>query len=168
MSDWNTADGGQPARSGHDTINGPWPTPAVDAAETLAGEVRVGLAGVGIIARLPRRCGSMATLCRPRRWSGRSSAAGYCCRGGFAPAPCPQPRAESQINRVIERFFATLKCEHLYRTPIDHGGLAVETARFRDIYNRVRPHQALDDRIPRRATSTCDDASHGGTVSGTV
>src|SRR5215472_18736709 len=23
----------------------------------------------------------MATLCRPRRWSGRCAAAGYCCRG---------------------------------------------------------------------------------------
>lgn len=46
----------------------------------------------------------------------------------------------------------TLKYEHLYRAPIDDGGaLAVETARFRDIYNRIRPHQALDDRTPRQA-----------------
>ncbi|HKE97898.1 MAG TPA: integrase core domain-containing protein [Actinomycetes bacterium] len=27
-----------------------------------------------------------------------------------------------------------------------------ETARFRDIYNRIRPHQALDDRTPRQAS----------------
>jgi transposase InsO family protein len=27
----------------------------------------------------------------------------------------------------------------------------METARFRDIYNRMRPHQALDDRTPRQA-----------------
>jgi hypothetical protein len=44
-----------------------------------------------------------------------------------------------------------LKCEHLYRDPIDDAALAMETARFRDIYNRIRPHQALDDRTPRQA-----------------
>lgn len=55
-----------------------------------------------------------------------------------------------QTNGVIERFFGTLKYEHLYRAPIDDGGaLAMETARFRDIYNRVRPHQALGDQVPR-------------------
>jgi putative transposase len=54
-----------------------------------------------------------------------------------------------QTNGVIERFFGTLKYEHLYRAPIDDGGaLAMETARFRDIYNRIRPHQALGDRTP--------------------
>ncbi len=42
--------------------------------------------------------------------------------------------------------------EHLYRAPIDDGGaLAMETGRFRNIYNRIRPHQALDDRTPRQA-----------------
>ena len=45
-----------------------------------------------------------------------------------------------------------MKYEHLYRAPIDDGGaLAMETGRFRDIYNRIRPHQALDDRTPRQA-----------------
>jgi hypothetical protein len=45
-----------------------------------------------------------------------------------------------------------LKYEHLYRAPIDDGGaLGMETARFRDIYKRIRPHQALDDRTPRQA-----------------
>jgi transposase InsO family protein len=57
-----------------------------------------------------------------------------------------------QTNGVVERFFGTLKYEHLYRAPIDDGGaLGMETARFRDIYNRIRPHQALDDRTPRQA-----------------
>jgi len=57
-----------------------------------------------------------------------------------------------QTNGVIGRFFGTLKYEHLYRAPIDDGGaLAMETARFRDICNRIRPHQALDDRTPRQA-----------------
>jgi putative transposase len=55
-------------------------------------------------------------------------------------------------NGVIERFFGTLKYEHLYRAPIDDGGaLAMETARFRDICNRIRPRQALDDGTPRQA-----------------
>jgi hypothetical protein len=27
----------------------------------------------------------------------------------------------------------------------------METARFRDIHNRIRPHQALDDRTSRQA-----------------
>jgi transposase InsO family protein len=57
-----------------------------------------------------------------------------------------------QTNGVIERFFGTLKYEHLYRAPIDDGGaLAMEAARFRDIYNRIRPHQSLGDRAPRGA-----------------
>jgi transposase InsO family protein len=57
-----------------------------------------------------------------------------------------------QTIGVIERFFGTFKYEHLYRAPIDDGGaLAMETARFRDIYNRIRPHQAFDDRTPRQA-----------------
>ena len=57
-----------------------------------------------------------------------------------------------QTNGVIERFFGTLKYEHLYRAPTDDGGaLAMETARFRDIYNRIRPHQSLGDRTPRDA-----------------
>jgi len=62
------------------------------------------------------------------------------------------PDRRVRANGVIERFFGTLKYEHLYRAPIDDGGaLAMETARFRDIYNRIRPHQALDDRTPRQA-----------------
>jgi putative transposase len=57
-----------------------------------------------------------------------------------------------QTNGVIQRFFGTLKYEHSYRAPIDDGGaLAMETARFRDIYNRIRQHQALSDRTPRQA-----------------
>jgi hypothetical protein len=45
-----------------------------------------------------------------------------------------------------------LKYEHLYSAPVDDGGaLAMDTARFRDIYNRIRPHQALEDRTWRQA-----------------
>jgi putative transposase len=57
-----------------------------------------------------------------------------------------------QTNGVAERFFETLKYEHLYRAPIDDGdALAMETHRFRQIYNTIRPHQALGDRTPRDA-----------------
>ena len=57
-----------------------------------------------------------------------------------------------QTNGVIERFFGTLKYEHLYRGPINDGdALAVEVNRFRQIYNTIRPHQALHDRTPRDA-----------------
>ena len=69
----------------------------------------------------------------------------------FAPSPIPHP-ISGRRHGVIERFFGTLKYEHLYRAPIDDGGaLAMETARFRDIYNRIRPHQSLGDRTPRDA-----------------
>jgi putative transposase len=57
-----------------------------------------------------------------------------------------------QSNGVIERFFGTLKYEHLYRARVgDGGGLAMETSRFCDIYARIRPHQSLGDRTPRDA-----------------
>ncbi len=57
-----------------------------------------------------------------------------------------------QTNGVVERFFGTLKYEHLFRGEIPDGdSLAMETARFRQIYNTIRPHQALNDRTPRQA-----------------
>ncbi len=69
------------------------------------------------------------------------------CYATSAPAS-----GHRRLNGVIDRFFGTLKYEHLYRAPIDDGGaLAMETARFPDIYNRIRPHQSLGDRTPRDA-----------------
>jgi hypothetical protein len=60
-------------------------------------------------------------------------------------APCRSAPCRSTSCRPALRRSA-------YRAPIDDGGaLAMETARFRDIYNRIRPHQALDDRTPRQA-----------------
>jgi putative transposase len=57
-----------------------------------------------------------------------------------------------QTNGVVERFFGTLKYEHLYRAIITDGdALAVAVALFRQTYNTVRPHQALADRTPRDA-----------------
>lgn len=57
-----------------------------------------------------------------------------------------------QTNGVIERFFGTLKYEHLYRGNIGDGdALDMEVHRFRIIYNTIRPHQALADRTPKQA-----------------
>jgi putative transposase len=57
-----------------------------------------------------------------------------------------------QTNGVVEGFFGTLKYDHLYRAIIGDGdALAVEINRYRQIYNAIRPHQALGDRTPRDA-----------------
>ena len=57
-----------------------------------------------------------------------------------------------QTNGVVERFFGTLKYEHLYRGYIGDGdALDMEAHRFRIIYNTIRPHQALADRTPKEA-----------------
>jgi putative transposase len=57
-----------------------------------------------------------------------------------------------QTNGVIERFFGTLKYEHLYRAQInDSDALAVEINWFRQTYNTIRPHQAINDQTPRAA-----------------
>ncbi len=57
-----------------------------------------------------------------------------------------------QTNGVIERFFGTLKYEHLFRGYIGDGdALDMEAHHFRIIYNTIRPHQALGDRTPKQA-----------------
>lgn len=57
-----------------------------------------------------------------------------------------------QTNGVVERFFGTLKYEHLYRGYIGDGdALDMEVHRFRIIYNTIRPHQRLGDRTPKQA-----------------
>jgi putative transposase len=62
-----------------------------------------------------------------------------------------------QTNGVIERWFGTLKYEHLFRGVITDGdALDMEVHRFRIIYNTIRPHQALGDRTPSAAYTGCD------------
>jgi putative transposase len=57
-----------------------------------------------------------------------------------------------QTNGVVERFFGTLKYEHLFRGYIGDGdALDMEAHRFRIIYNTIRPHQALNDQTPQQA-----------------
>jgi transposase InsO family protein len=54
-----------------------------------------------------------------------------------------------QTNGVVERFNQSLKYEHLYRTEIDQpADLADEVDIFVELYNEVRPHEALDFRRP--------------------
>ncbi|MGO4615467.1 integrase core domain-containing protein [Nocardia sp. 2YAB30] len=67
-------------------------------------------------------------------------------------------RARSpQTNGVVERFFGTLKYEHLYRGVIGDGdALNMEVHRLRILYNMTRPHQALGDRTPSAAYISVD------------
>lgn len=47
-------------------------------------------------------------------------------------------------NGVRERAFGSLKYEHLYRLEISDGpSLAVEAEAYRQIFNHIRPHEAL-------------------------
>lgn len=49
-----------------------------------------------------------------------------------------------QSNGVIERFYGSIKYEHLFRHEIQSGfELNVECDKYRQIYNEVRPHEHL-------------------------
>ena len=49
-----------------------------------------------------------------------------------------------ETNGVVERFNESLKYEHLYREEIaDAQALGEAVERFRDIYNGIRPHEAI-------------------------
>ncbi|MEV6432621.1 transposase [Nocardia sp. NPDC051463] len=78
-------------------------------------------------------------------------------RAGPAAAARSHLGRSPQTNGVIERFFGILKYEHLFRGVIAEGdALDMEVHRFRIIYNTVRPHQALGDRVPSAAFTCCD------------
>jgi putative transposase len=50
---------------------------------------------------------------------------------------------------VIDTFKGSLKYEHLYREEIpDAQTLGEEVERFREIYNRIRPHESIDFLTP--------------------
>jgi putative transposase len=54
-----------------------------------------------------------------------------------------------ETNGVIERWFQSLKYEHLYRHDIPDGAtLAAHVEDFLDVYNSRRPHEALDFKLP--------------------
>jgi putative transposase len=52
-------------------------------------------------------------------------------------------------NGVRERAFGSLKYEHLYRLEIDDGHtLAVEVETYRQLFNTIRPHEAIGMQRP--------------------
>ncbi len=54
-----------------------------------------------------------------------------------------------ETNGVAERYFGSLKYEHLYREEIaDVVELADESEAYRLLYNTIRPHEALDFATP--------------------
>jgi putative transposase len=54
-----------------------------------------------------------------------------------------------ETNGVIERFFQSVKYEHLYRHEITDGpGLAEHVDGYVSVYNERRPHEALDFKLP--------------------
>jgi putative transposase len=56
-----------------------------------------------------------------------------------------------QTNGVVERFNQSLKYEHLFRHDIADGQELVERIEeYCDIYNQIRPHEALDFKTPLR------------------
>ncbi len=58
-------------------------------------------------------------------------------------------RKTPQQNGVRERAFGSLKYEHLYRLEIDDGHqLGQEAETYRQLFNQIRPHEALAMRRP--------------------
>jgi putative transposase len=58
-------------------------------------------------------------------------------------------RKSPNQNGVRERAFGSLKYEHLYRLEIDDGQqLAVEVESYRQLFNTIRPHEAIGMRHP--------------------
>jgi putative transposase len=54
-----------------------------------------------------------------------------------------------QTNGVIERFFQSIKYEHLYRHEISNGvALNEHCAAYRALYNDIRPHETLGQHPP--------------------
>src|SRR6266498_3169472 len=95
----------------------------------------------------------------PRSYGGRRSRTPAPTADGTDASPAPDlahladhQQLTTRSNAYAERWVGTVRREVLDRMLIwDAGSLAMETARFRDIYNCIRPHQALDDRTPRQA-----------------
>lgn len=57
-----------------------------------------------------------------------------------------------QTNGVIERFFGSIKYDHLYRLEIANGQVLHEQVQaYRELYNQIRPHERLDWKTPLAA-----------------
>lgn len=72
-------------------------------------------------------------------------------------------RRSPQTNGVIERYHGAIKIEHLWRElPADGAEMTRMVDEFRQLYNHVRPHQALAGDRPIEAFLT-DPAEHAST-----
>lgn len=72
-----------------------------------------------------------------------------------------------ETNGVVERFNESIKYEHLYREEIANGqALVDEIEAYRDVFNRIRPHEALGFRTPIQVylEPPAYDVSQGSTV----
>jgi transposase InsO family protein len=57
-----------------------------------------------------------------------------------------------ETNGVIERFYESLKYEHLYRLEIPNGPALIDELKlYRELFNEIRPHESLDFRTPLEA-----------------
>lgn len=57
-----------------------------------------------------------------------------------------------ETNGVIERFYGSLRYEHLYRLEIASGhALGEQLEVYRELFNVIRPHEHLDFRTPLEA-----------------
>jgi putative transposase len=116
------------------------------------------------------RRGVMRSRRSIRRAMRRPSCSAGHCSTTPRTQPCPPRHKAPETNGVIERFYGSLKYEHLYRHEIFDGfSLADLVDGYRDVEDRIRPHDAtgmrqpLDVR-PRDAPSTL---SRGRSVSNT-
>ncbi|HTA96907.1 MAG TPA: integrase core domain-containing protein [Solirubrobacteraceae bacterium] len=71
-----------------------------------------------------------------------------------------------ETDGVIERFYQSIKYEHLYRHEIQDGPhLSDHVEQYREIYNHRRPHEALGMEFPiNRYTSAPDQENTADTT----
>lgn len=119
---------------------------AIVEAETIAG-------GVPLLDQLPIDPGTG----RPKRIKIVTDNGGAFKGAAFAAFIASRPefihirtrRQSPGQNGVRERAFGSLKYEHLYRREIETlTDLARESDAYRHVFNRVRPHEALDFHRP--------------------
>jgi transposase InsO family protein len=84
-----------------------------------------------VLRRAGPWCGVLSAIRRQRK------------RKGSLASACPKP------DGAVRSFNQTLKYEHLYQREIDQAGtLAEEVESFRALFNEIRPHESLGQRIP--------------------
>ena len=122
---------------------------ALEAARERAGEVL----GHSLIADLVDRGSGELFPIRGVTDNGRCYKA-----GAFARYIASRPEFEHvrtrhrspETNGVIERWYESIKYEHLYLHEIDDGpALAEHVAGYERIYNDERPHETIDWARPR-------------------